>query len=51
MISENGVRIVKDMDEDKCYQIYAQRRAESISLRKRNINQVNLAVSRDEDGM
>jgi hypothetical protein len=49
-IGENGVRIVEEMDGDKCYQIYAHSRARSTSPRKRNISQVNPAMSRDGDG-
>jgi hypothetical protein len=50
-IGENGVRIVEEMDGDKCYQFYAKSRARSTSPRKRNIDQVNLAVTRDGDGI
>ena len=50
-IGENGVRIVEEMDGDKCYQFYAKSRARSTSPRKRNIDQVNLGVPRDGDGI
>jgi len=36
---------------DKCYQIYAQRRARSTSPRKRSIGHVNPAVSGEGDGV
>jgi hypothetical protein len=48
-IGQNGVRIAEEIDGDKCCQIYAQCRARSTSPRKRNIGQVNTAVSRDGD--
>lgn len=50
-IGENGVRIVEEMDRDKCYQFYAKSRARSSSSRKRNIVQVSPAVPRDGDGI
>lgn len=49
-IGENGARSVEEIDGEKCYQIYAQSRARSTSPRKRNIGQVNPAVSADRDG-
>ncbi len=33
-IGENGIRIVEEMDGDKCYQFYAQSRARGTSPRK-----------------
>jgi hypothetical protein len=50
-IGENGVRIVEEMDGDKCHKIYAQSRPRSTSSRKRHIDQVNLRLSRDGDGI
>jgi hypothetical protein len=50
-IGENGVRIVEEMDGDKCYQFYAKSRARSTSPRKRNIDQVSLGVPRDGEGI
>ena len=49
-IGENGVRIVEEVDGDKCYRIYAQSRPRSTSPRKRNIGQVEPAVQRHERG-